>query len=132
MAGVVSDVGEVEMIKRIVNLADNGDLVLHLFTNNYIPDENSVLGSFTEASVQGYAPITLEGSSWTVGTVGGVSEASHPQITFTLEEAVTCYGYYVTDLAGTGLIWCERFTEGGYQIPSGGGSIKITPKLRLS
>ena len=45
---------------------------------------------------------------------------------------VSVYGYFVTNNAGTVLLWAERFTDGPYNLPSGGGSIKITPSIEAS
>lgn len=132
MALLVPDVGEVELLSRMVNLNAPDDCILHLYTNNLTPAEGDTEGLYTESTGTGYSAITLTGASWTVSTTGGVTTGSYPQVTFTYTGAEpNIYGYYVTDNAGTLLLWSERFSDGPYAIPSGGGSVKITPKIEL-
>jgi hypothetical protein len=102
---------------------------LHLFTNDATPLEATVLAGLTECDVAGYAATTL--SAPTVATVGDVTTATYSQQTFTFTAATTVYGYYLTDNGGTKLLWAERFTDGPYRIPSGGGEIKVTPKIAV-
>jgi len=130
MALLVPDVGEVLLLSYALNKITPGDSVkLKLFTNDYTPVEGSVVGDFTEAVAAGYAAIDLAKADWTVETDGGVTTAAQPQKTFTLTAASEDYGYYITDIAGTGLLWAERFTDAPHSIPSGGGTEKITVKL---
>lgn len=132
MALLVPNVGEVELLSRLLNKNAPDNVVLHLYTNNVTPDEADVVGTYTEATAAGYSAITLTGASWSVATVTGTTTASYAQQTFTFTAAEPAvYGYYVTNNAGTVLLWAERFTDGPYAIPSGGGTIKITPKIEL-
>lgn len=132
MALLVPDVGEVEMLSRIVNKKATGDLKLHLYSNNYTPVEGSLLANFTECNAAGYAAITLTGASWTVATTTGTTEATYAQQTFTFTAAQTVYGYYITDSGSTILVWAELFTGAPFNIPSGGGSVKVTPRIQLA
>jgi hypothetical protein len=132
MALLAPDVGEVIMLSRILNKAATGDVKLHLYTNNYTPVEGSLLANFTECVATGYAVKTLTGASWTVATAAGTTEASYAEQTFTLTASATVYGYYVTDSAGTGLLWAELFSGGPFSIPSGGGDVRVTPKIQLA
>jgi hypothetical protein len=132
MALLVPDVGEVELLSRMLNLNSPDDVVLHLYTNDKTPAEGDVLGDYTESTATGYAAETLTGSSWSVSTTGGTTTGEYPQVTFTYEAAEPdIYGYYVTNNAEDTLLWAERFSDGPYAIPSGGGSVKITPKIEL-
>lgn len=127
---LVPDVGEVLLLSYALNkIAPGASVRLKLFSNNYTPVEGSVIASFTEATTAGYAAITLTNTDWTVETAAGVTTAAHIQKTFTLTGAGTHYGYYITDIAGTGLLWAERFDDAPHNIPSGGGTEKITCKL---
>jgi hypothetical protein len=133
MALVVPDVGEVSLLESMLNHTSAGDVVLKLYTNNYTPDEDAVLGSFTESTGTGYADKTLTGSSWTVSTSAGTTTAEYAQQSFDYTGAeANVYGYYVVNNAETELLWAEIFTDGPYSIPSGGGSIKVTPKIELA
>lgn len=132
MALLVPDVGEVEMLKRILNFSATGDVRIHLYANNYTPVEGSIVGNFTECSAAGYAAITLTGASWSIATATGTSEAAYAQQTFTFTATQVVYGYYVTNSANTIVLWAELFTGGPFNIPAGGGSVKVTPKIQLA
>ena len=129
MALLVPDVGEVLLLSYALNKVAQGDVKLRLYTNDYTPVEGSVVGDFTEATAAGYAAITLTGASWTIATATGVTTATYAQQTFTLTAASTDYGYYVTNNAGTQVLWAERFSDAPHSIPSDGGTEKITVKL---
>ena len=120
----------------MLNKSATGDVRLHLYTNNRTPAEGDALVSYTESSGAGYASILLTGSSWTVATVGGTTSGDYAQQTFTYSGAEpTIYGYYVTTKNAAGdtiVLWANKFTNGPYVIPSGGGSIRFTPKVRLN
>jgi hypothetical protein len=132
MALLVPNVGEVEMLSRLLNKNASDNVVLHLYKNDQTPGEADVIGDYTECTAAGYASQELTGSSWAVSTAGGVTTATYSQRTFTFTAAEpTVYGYYVTNNAGSLLLWAERFSDGPYAIPGGGGTIKITPKIEL-
>jgi len=130
MTLLVPDVGEVLLLSYALNKIAPGDVLkLKLFKNDYTPVEGSIVGEFTEADTAGYTAIDLAKADWTVGTDTGVTTAEQPQKTFTLTGAGSHYGYYITDEAGTGLLWAERFSDAPHTLPSGGGTEKITVKL---
>lgn len=134
MTIVAPDVSEVIILKLLVNHPDisQEDLELHLYKANVDPTDNTVIGDLTEATEAGYSSITLTGASWTVSTSSGISTAEYAEQTFTITEAATYYGYYVTQTSSGGLVWCERFdATSGFILPSGGGTIAITPKVTL-
>ena len=127
---LVPDVGEVLLLSYSLNkISPGNDVKLKLFKNDYTPVEGSEIADFTEADTAGYAAISLAKADWTIATATGVTTAEQPQKTFTLTGAGTHYGYYITDTAGTGLLWAERFSDAPHTIPSGGGTEKITVKL---
>jgi hypothetical protein len=105
--------------------------VLHLYKNNHIPSESTVIGSLMENTETGYAPVTLIASSWTTTSLSGVSTAVYSAQTFVFGTAATIYGYYVTNLSGS-LLWVEQFSSGSFVLPAGGGSISIVAKLEAS
>lgn len=127
MTLVVPNASARECLGRIVNKNTPDDLKLRLFENNYTPVEASVVGDFTEATFSGYAAITLTGASWTL-TTADPAVADYAQQTFTASAAGnSVYGYYVTNNAGTVLMWAERFTDGPYTITGNGDVVKVTP-----
>jgi len=132
MALLVPDGGEVILLSRMLNKAATGDVKLHLYANNYTPVEGSLLANFTACSAAGYAVKTLAGASWTVTTTTGTTEAVYAEQTFTFTASQVVYGYYVTDSAATSLLWAELFTGAPFNIPSGGGSVKCTPRIQLA
>lgn len=133
MTLLVPDVGEVEMLERILNYAAPDNCELKLYTNDKTPAEADVVGGYTQASGFGYASKTLTGASWTVATATGTSEGTYAQQTWTFTGALgNVYGYYVTDAGGTILLWAERFSDGPYNIQNNGDQIKVTPKIQLA
>jgi len=124
----------VNMIGQDGNAAPSGgNRCLRLFTNNVTPDKSTEIGDLSEASVGGYAPITLAGTSWTTQTVLGVNSAVYSEQTFTFSTGVTVYGYYVTTIEGSPrLLWLERFSNSPYILPVDGGEVAISLKLTLN
>lgn len=127
MALLVPNVGEREMLNRILNGADKS--VLHLYRVDKVPAETDVVTSYSEVNTGGYAPITLS-NPWNISTTDP-TEASYAQVSFDFSGSATVFGYYVTNQDSSILLWAEKFNDGPYNIPSGGGSVKITPKIQL-
>ena len=125
----VPDVGEVLLLEYALNKTEPTEVKLKIYTNDYTCVEGSVVGDFTEAVAAGYVAIELAGASWTVATVTGTTTATYAQQTFTFTAASTNYGYYVTNNAGSQVLWAERFSDAPHTIPAGGGTEKITIKL---
>jgi len=192
MSFVLVNEGEKEALGRWVNKNTPDDLVLHLYTNDLTPDEDTALGDLTESTGAGYSPVTLTGANWQLfcktdattwaadtvyaedvlvvptaggnlfyraiqGGTSGSSEptwpttpgatvvdggviwecmqhtlAEYPEVTFAYTGAeAAIYGYYITNNAGTVLHIAERFTDGPYSIPTGGGEVRVTPRIKL-
>ena len=83
-----------------------------LFVNNFTPTANSVIGDFTLGSSNDWAAIVV---TWGAAhlTPQGMAELLSQLCTWTwtagATEGLTAYGYLVTDTAGTGLLFSERF-----------------------
>ena len=146
MALLAGNEGEILMLKRILGDQGSGDttgdsLFLRLYDNDYTPLEGDTWLSFSESDGTGYAAIAIPGDSsggsgWTYATGGGDTvSATYAQQTFTYTAGDTLYGYYVTTRDGatgdTTVLWAEKFTDGPYTIPGGGGTVKITPRVQL-
>lgn len=139
MALAVNDVAEVEMLNRVLGKDTSPETVkLHLFQNDHTPGEADTLSSFTEPDDSSYAAVELTAGSWTVATESGTTEASYAQQSFTLAgetPAQDYYGYFFSSTKNDDssfVIWAEKFSDGPYTIPTGGGVIRITPKIQLA
>jgi uncharacterized membrane protein len=124
MTLIISNGGDVIALNRLVNNTTLDNLKLHLYTNSISPSKTDTASTYTEPSgATGYAAISLTGASWTVATVSSVTTASYTQQTFTFTSGpVTVVGYFLTDNSGN-LVGAEQYTDGPYNIPSGGGTI---------
>jgi hypothetical protein len=133
MAFVVTNDGDNQMILAVLNKVTPELLTLKLFANNVTPDKSYTTASFTECSGNGYASIGLTAANWTVteGTGAGTTPttAAQPQQTFTLTGALTAYGYYLVGATSGKCYLAELFSGAPWVIPSGGGTIKITPTI---
>jgi len=132
MALLVPNVGEAEMLKRILGQTTT-DVVVKLYSNSYVPLETSVVGDFTENAEAGYASATLTAASWTVA--GDPTEASYAEQSFVFDAAASTAnveGYFITNVAGTIVLWAEKFSDGPYTIPTRGGTVFVIPKIQLA
>lgn len=130
MALLVPDVGEVELLSRMLNRTSTGDVVLRLYVNDVTPAEGNTVDSFTEADDASYSAKTLTGANWTVSTSAGVTTGQYAQQDFAFAAAATVYGYYVTNSSGTTLLWAERFGSAA-SLGSSGGTVSIIPRITL-
>ena len=135
MAGLLTNVGEEQMLKLICNKSGVTlrDMSLRLFQNDYTPVEGSVVGNFTVATFTGYASITLATGDWTI-TPGAPTAAACGQKTFTSSagsQNQPIYGYYLVTATDEIVIAAERFSDGPYTIVNNGDTIKVTPNITL-
>ena len=124
MALVTADEGEVQMLTWVFA----NSTIMHLFTNDVTPAAGSTVATFTEATDGNYEEKTLTGDNWSISTVSNVGTAEYAQQTFSFGGTATVYGYYVTDSAGTTLLWAERFSAAA-SFGASGGTINVTPKF---
>lgn len=107
----------------------DGNVKIHLFKNNVTLSRTTVIGSLTESTYTGYAAQTLNGATDGGIDVNNWDTWSWPVKTFQQTGASaseTAFGYYVTDSAGTTLLWGENFTTPQVFTNSGDG-FTITP-----
>lgn len=134
MAFLTVNVGEVLLLRYILNNTTPGDVQLHLYTNNLTPAETDTLSMYTESTAGGYTTYALPGAAWTFATSAGTSTATYARQTFSYTTSETLYGYYLTNEnfgGGQQLIWAERFSTGPFTLPGIGGTIDIDPKIGL-
>lgn len=125
-------VGNILLLRYMLNNATPGDVNLRLFNNNVTPAETDSLATYVESTASNYTATSLTGASWTVasGSPNG-STATYPQVNFNFSAADTIYGYFVTTAGGGNLLWAERFSGGPFVLPGSGGVISITPRISL-
>jgi hypothetical protein len=128
MTLLVPSVGDALCLSLIVNKTAQGNLNLHLYTNNYTPAKTDTISNYTESTAAGYSAKTLTGASWTVATVSGTTTASYASQTFTYTASENLYGYFLTDSTNTTVVYAEAFPS-VFAIPSGGGSCSVALNL---
>ena len=131
MSLVVGDGAEVIMLNYILNKDTPENLVIKLYTNDYTPVEDDLVGNYTEISGGGYSSITFTPANWTI-VPGDPSTATYPQVTWTFTgSAGLVYGYYIVRATGGELLWAERFSNGPYNMQNNGDQIAFTPTITL-
>lgn len=128
MALVIPNNGEGDALDAFVGKTLPSTLVLRIYGSNTTPAETDTAASYTEFSATGYSAIVLTAASWTT-TEGAPSSTAYAQQTFTMTGAGDAYGYYMTRNTGGRIAVAERFTGAPFSIPSGGGTIKVTPQI---
>jgi len=131
---IVPDVAELNMLKIILNVNPASNVALRLYSNELTLDGDTILADFTECpGGTGYAAKTLASGSWAISTDGlnkGYAEyASEQEFTFTVAQDI--YGYFVTNAAGTELLWAQQAAYAPVELPSGGGLFSVHPKFTL-
>jgi hypothetical protein len=129
---IAPNVGQVFLLKYMLNVTVPTSVELRLYTNNLTPAYSDTVSSYAESSAAGYAGITLTGANWTVATSSGTTVANYAQQTFSYTTSESVYGYYVTRIGKNEVLWSERFSGAvPFNIPSGGGTVSITPRVTL-
>ena len=129
MALVVPNQGEQLLLDAFTGKTAGQNLVLRLFTSNTTPAETDTEATYTEATGNGYAAITLTAANWTT-TPGAPTNTAYAEQTFTFTGALgNVYGYYFTQVTSGKLVWAERFTSAPFNIANSGDQIKITPQI---
>lgn len=137
MALVVPDVGEVELLKRVLySDADAENWTLKLYKTDVTPAESDTAGSYTEADFTDYVSKTLtssqSGATWAVPTTAGGTTSS----TYGTNQSwvpgsdQTVYGYFVVGATSTVLLFAEEFDTAKPLVT--GDTITITPRLEAA
>jgi hypothetical protein len=144
MALLAPNKGEVEILSRMVgkHAPGEGDTLRLKLWKTKVGDsmrEGDTWIDFTVCTAAGYGDTLLIGDTgtghWTISTTGDSSNAVYAQKTFTFTAGDSARGYFVTSKTSAGdtvVLWGEKFTDGPYTIPSGGGTIKVTPRISLN
>lgn len=130
MTLLVPNNSEGDALQYFVNRAAPQDLVLRLYTNNITPAETDTAATYTEASGNGYASVTLTGASWAAPSEGAPSSIGYAQQIFTFTGNLgNVYGYFMTRASSGRIGLAERFSDGPYNVVNNGDQIKITPSV---
>lgn len=134
MSFTTTYLGEVLLLRYILNNLTPGNVQLHLYKNNITPTASDTLSMYTESTASGYSAFALSGAAWTFATSAGTSTATYATQTFTFSTSDTLYGYYLTNTdvgAVNTLVWSERFAGAPYQVPTTGGTIDVNSVIQL-
>jgi hypothetical protein len=108
---VVPTEGSVELMDVIqANLPS--PMKVHLYVNDYSPDQATNLLSFTEASFPGYVPGSAtfpNPATVNIDSAAEIDAAAVATFTSTGMSSQTAYGYWVDDGTYTSVWWAERF-----------------------
>ena len=131
MSITAPNVGEILLLKYMLNNTAPSDVNVHLYTNNVTPAETDVIGTYTEATDPAYSAVSCPGASWTFATVGGVSSATHSDLNFSFSTTISIYGVYVTDSTDSSLLLTQRLDVAPLNYGSSGGNLDLEPEITL-
>jgi hypothetical protein len=126
--------GEKALLEYILGITEPDNPVMRLYTSpTSTLTAPLTFSSFVEPTDVSYAAVTLLAVSWSVPlATSGTTTASYPEKVFTFAGASQVYGYYVTDQSANKVLWAEKFGDQPFNIPDGGGTISITPRITLT
>lgn len=134
MALVIPDVGEVELLDKMLKdaLSSDEDYTLKLYKTDVTPAESDTAGSYTVADFTNYVNKTLTRAGWAgASTAGGTTSSSYAQQSWTCgASGNTIYGYYVIGATSTVLLWAEKFATA--RVLASGDTLNLTPKMELA
>lgn len=105
-------------LKNVIGRTFSTNNYIKLYTNNLTVSNSTVIDDIEECDIAGYAPIRLLQNNWTIVD----SIASYPNVTFTLNEEVIVYGYFVTQ--NDVLLYVEPFNT-PISLSSSGGTVFV-------
>lgn len=134
---LVPDVGEVELLKRVLYAnAGSENLILKLYKTDVTPAEGDTAGSYTVADFTGYVDKTLtssqSGGTWSVPTTntGTTSSTYGTTLSWSPTSSQTVYGYYVVGATTGTLYFAEKFASA--KNLSNGDTFNLTVKIELA
>jgi hypothetical protein len=117
-----------------LNKASAGNFTLHLYTSNHTPAVGDTNTTYTtiECSLTGYSAHTFAPGDWTGSTTAGVSTYATAGVVFTFSAyagGTTIYGAYLQN--GAGDVIAAALLDTSFAVPTGGGSVTITPTVTM-
>lgn len=120
----------------LATLAHNGgggaEWVVHLFKNNHTPVLGDILADFTEADFSGYVPQDIGAFGAAVFAVDRATALASAALTWTNSTGAvgnSIYGVFVTNNAGTVLIFAERGPAVPIDMTTAGKTMSYTPQI---
>ena len=106
-------------------------MLLRLYTSDVTPTSTTALSTLSEVSGNGYAEVSLSGTSnWNI--TNGTATLTSP-VTWTFTGAVgDVYGYYIVGASTGNLIAAERFATGPYTVATNGDSITVSITITVA
>lgn len=131
--GLVPNVGESKMLQGIINAADPENLVLRLYKNDVTPGSTMTLADYTEATFTGYASVTLSSGDWVITSPYPAMAAYSSGVPFTCAATTseTIYGFYLTEVNSSTLMWSERFDAAPRMMTYPNDALTIKPRIQL-
>lgn len=127
MIVIVPDAGLLPLLARITQGPD-GYVYYRLFTNNVTITRATVFGDLVEAAWSGYAFVPLTATDFTIQVVSG-HQGTFIAPPFSWGNSSggdqTAYGYFVTNVGNTQLLWAANFDNMPATIPDGGGLLTV-------
>lgn len=130
----VPNIGEESMLATL-KTEWQANTTLRLFQNDFVPDDASEKGDFTECTFSGYAGESLTAWGAITQNADNRAEMVHPEKTFNHDGGGTAnnvYGWYVTnDNDADEVLFAERFPGGVRVLNDATDDIKITVTFTL-
>ena len=132
MSFTTTQSGQRVFLNAIVN---DSVMRLHLYANDRTPSPTDTIAQYTELVFVGYAAKLLTPSEWVIAIddLTDTYVATFPRQTFTFDDSVTVYGYYIT--SGTNVVIAERFPNAPVTLTGTAlrptESINITPTIGM-
>lgn len=105
---------------------------LCLFTNDIIPQQDSVLSDFTQPTFTGYSPFPFAAWPATYLNAVGNGESDYPSVRFVMQapaSPVRIFGYMVVDLQGF-VLWAERDPMAPVPLSHPGDFYVVAPRFQ--
>ena len=132
MALLVPDAGEANMLDELLKNTTPETQKLKLYSNDISPAEGDTAATYTEATIAGYALISLvRATGGAASSSGGVTTSVYPQQTFSFTGTGIIVGYYLIKATAATILWAERVFSTPGQTFNNGDQFKLTPKLQL-
>ncbi len=128
---LVPNVGEIDLLDKMLGRVSSEDMLLALFKSNTTPAEGDTLGTYTEADFTSYTQKTLTKTSWgAASNSSGTVSSTYAQQSWTCgASGNTIYGALYIDTDTTTLIASDLFATA--RVLANTDVLNFTPKWQL-
>lgn len=132
MNAVLPKAFQLQILDDQMGGADFTGAKLHLFKNDLLPDDETVLADFVAADFSGYAAKTLTwGDAYFDSNGVPVSSAGEQAFEQTGATGCLVYGGWVTDTAGTKLLWSARLPNAPQPLVDAGDVLPLIARSSI-